>query len=80
MNDHYNSTFKEHNFLGLGRFEELAIDNCQYKSDTCFDVFDENRPLQINTFTNEIGKGVLFDINSVITILIQPSNTRVLWD
>ena len=41
VNNHSNSTFKNHNHLGLRSFVELIIDNCSYTFDPCFEVLDK---------------------------------------
>ena len=58
INNHYNSAFKYHNYLGKSRFEELDIDNFPYAFGPCFEVLEENKPLQINISTDKRGKGV----------------------
>ena len=77
INNHSNSNFKDHNSLGLIRFGELILDNLLSVFDPCFDALDKNKPSQINISTNTRGKGILIFRTSLITTLIQLSETRI---
>ena len=44
--------------MAVGSFGELITDDCYYAFDPCFEVLDENKPLQINISNNEGGKVV----------------------
>ena len=58
IDNHSNSTLKDHNSLGLSSSGELIIDYYQDAFDPGLEVLDENKPLQNNIFTNKIGKDI----------------------
>ena len=44
IDNHYNSTFKYHNFLALSSFGGLIIDEYQYAFDQVFEALEKNKP------------------------------------
>ena len=58
MNNHYGSTFKDHNSLCLNGSGEIIQDNFSYAFDPCFEELKKKQPSQFNISTNKRTKPI----------------------